>query len=68
MACEFGDDACFAHHFLNLEAVRGEDAGDVGSGFVFLAAEFGVGVDVSADFEYARLKLGCNLLDGGEHS
>ena len=67
LALEFGDDAGFADHFLNLEAVGGEDAGDVGGGFVFLAAEFGVGVDVTADFDEAGLKLGGDFLNGGEH-
>ena len=47
--------------------MRGKNAGDVSSRFVFLTAEFGVGVNVAANFEETGLKLGSNLLDGGEH-
>lgn len=66
-AGEFGDDAGFADHFLNVEAAGGKDAGDVGGGFVFLAAEFGMGVNVAADFDEARGELCGDFLDGGEH-
>ena len=67
LTVEFGDDASFADHFLDLKAVGGEDAGDVGGGFVFLSAEFGVGVNMAANFDETGLEFGGDFLNGGEH-
>lgn len=50
-----------------MEATGREDAGDVGGRFVFLAAEFGVSVEVAANFEQAGGELSGDFLDGGEH-
>jgi hypothetical protein len=56
------------HAFAHVDAARGENPGDVSCGLVFLSAEFGVGVNVTADFDQAGCEVVGELFDSIEHS
>jgi hypothetical protein len=52
---------------LNDETAAREDARNIGSRLVFLTAQFGVGVDVTANFNQARGEFFGEVFNLGKH-
>jgi hypothetical protein len=55
------------HRFLHDKTAGGEYARNIGSRLVFLTAQFGVGVDVTADFNQARGEFFGEVFNLGKH-
>jgi hypothetical protein len=64
---QLANDARSAHRFLNDETAAREDARNIGSRLVFLTAQFGVGVDVTANFNQARGEFFGEVFNLGKH-